>query len=166
MDRTSQFQEWRNELLRVGRIVQDDDETTSPEQAEASFNRYIEMLDQLSGKEGFDYAVAVLEPIQSVHDYGAYQTAQNAALRFGRKAYSRALLSQLPRLIDELPDWAGDCLVIIANSQERDPVFVEIFNAELGTAATPINEVVTSFIAANEKRGWFQNRRGVLGSAA
>jgi hypothetical protein len=60
------------------------------------------------------YALVIVQSVQAEHDYGAYQTARRAAWRF-EQAYCAALLQELPRLINTLPDWAGDFLVGIAN---------------------------------------------------
>ena len=59
MDTKSKFEEWRAELLHVGNIVQDEDDSVGWDEREARFNRYVEMLDALQGDEGFEYALAV-----------------------------------------------------------------------------------------------------------
>lgn len=98
------FEQWKSELLHVGKIVQDSNKSISPDESERLFNRYIEMLDELTGTEGYEYALAVFESVQMVDDYGAYQTAERAAWRFGEDMFCRALLQELPRFIKTLPD--------------------------------------------------------------
>jgi hypothetical protein len=42
---------WRDEILAVSNIVQDDDESVSDEEAERRFNRFIELVDAVQGDE-------------------------------------------------------------------------------------------------------------------
>ena len=158
------FDSWRAELLHVGNIVQDHDPGVSPEEASQRFNRYIEMLDSLKGDEGPEYAAAVFQSIQALHDYGAYQTAERVAWRFGEEMFCSALLAELPRLIESLPDWAGDFLVSIANAQDTPhESIISTFNTQLSASSPQIREAVRAFISQEEDDGWFSHRVGVLG---
>ncbi len=159
------FDRWKTELVRVGNIVQDADRSTPPEEAQRRFQRYIAMLDVLTGTEGPPYALAIFQSVQAEHDYGAYQAANRAAWRFGEPAYCAALLQELPRLINTLPDWAGDFLVGIANGAGTPHApAITCFNTLL--AATPPAEqaLIAAFIAAEEDDGWFAHCPGVLGA--
>ena len=165
---SARFERWRSELLQVGAIIQDDDASVESSVAEERFNRYIEMLDALEGSEGESYAVAIMESIQSVHDFGAYQAAQQALLRFRPSDFCVALIGQLPRLISNLPDWAGDFLTLIANSGESgssDPL-IQQFNRALGDADSVQRESIEAYIREQEgPDGWLSHKRGVLSAA-
>lgn len=159
------FDRWKTELVSVGNIVQDADRDTPPEEAQRRFQRYIAMLDALTGTEGPPYALAIFQSVQAEHDYGAYQTANRAAWRFGAHAYCSALLQELPRLINTLPDWAGDFLVGIANGAGTPQASsITCFNTLLAAAPPAEQTLIAAFIAAEEDDGWFAHCPGVLGA--
>lgn len=159
------FEEWRAELLELGNIVQDIDETVSVQEAERRFNRYLEMLEGLDGNEGFEYALAVFESVRAEQDYGVYQAAERAAFRFGEDVYCKVLIHELPRLIDNLPDRAGDFLVSIANGQGTvHQGVINRFNKLLAELEPSARNKIRSYIANEEKGGWFSHRIGVLGN--
>jgi hypothetical protein len=90
-------------------------------------SKYYHMLDSLNGSEGEGYPFAIFESIQ--HDEGYGQDAGHAAWRFGSKIFFKALLHELPRLIEDIPYWAGDFLVSIAKGQgTENEVFIHQFN--------------------------------------
>ncbi len=156
--------EWKEELLLVGNIIQDSDESVPQEEAKRRFNRYIEMLDDVDGSEDPSCARAIFASVQAVDDYGAYQTTERAAWKFGEKCFCEALLQELPRLIKDLPDWAGNFLVSIANAQKTEHESIILtFNQQLSTLLTKDKEVILNFIYEQEKDGWFEHRLGVLG---
>ncbi|OEZ84734.1 hypothetical protein JAB8_41130 [Janthinobacterium sp. HH106] len=161
------FELWKAELLIVGNIIQDDDTSTPSDEAQRRFQRYCAMLDALTGKEGAHYALAIVQSVQAEHDYGAYQTANRAAWRFGETAYCTALLHELPRLIATLPDWAGDFLVGIANGAGTpNASAITCFNTLLAAAPPAQQALIAAFIATEEDDGWFEHCPGVLGAAA
>ncbi|WP_219118025.1 hypothetical protein [Janthinobacterium sp. UMAB-56] len=158
------FEPWKAELLIVGNIVQDGDSTTPPDAAQRRFQRYSAMLDALTGTEGAQYALAIVQSVQAEHDYGAYQTANRAAWRFGETAYCAALLQELPRLIASLPDWAGEFLVGIANGAGTPHASaIACFNTLLAAVPPAQQALIADFIAQEEDDGWFEHCPGVLG---
>jgi hypothetical protein len=159
--------DWKNELLAVGNIVQDGDETVTAEEAHRRFLRYIEMLDSLTGREGYEYALAVMQSVQAVHDYGAYQTTGHTLWRFGEDAYCQAILHELPRLIQTLPDWAGEFLVRIANGAgTENESTIHRFNDLLSKLDRKNRSIIEQFIAEQEEDGWLEDQVGVLGNDA
>ena len=162
----STFEEWRSELLFVGNIIQDSDSTVGSDEAERRFNRYIEMLDSLDGTEGPEYAQTIFESIQATDDYGAYQSAGHCAWKFGEEIFCKSLIHELPRLINEQPDWAGDFLVSIANGvgTEHQSV-IDTFNSLLASLPSETQSVISKYISDEEQSesGWLINRVGVLG---
>lgn len=162
----SNFEEWRKELLFVGNIVQDSDDSVEGDEAERRFNRYIEMLETVTGSEGNEYALAIFESIQAEQDYGAYQTAGRAAWKYGESTFCSTLLHELPRLIRDLPDWAGDFLVSIANGEGTEyQSTINVFNHLLGQLPIEHQSVIRKYIVSQETSGWLSHRVGVLGHA-
>src|SRR4051812_3521617 len=99
---------WSAELIEAGRIVQDGDKAVSPQVAEQRFKRYAELVEMVEGTEGIGAARALLRSMRVRHDYGGYQPTMNKLFAFPPKQAAEALIHELPRLISELPDWAGD----------------------------------------------------------
>jgi len=159
------FQDWRNQLLLTGNIVQDEDNTISDDETELRFNTYIEMLESIDGSEGKEYALAIFESIQSINDYGAYQTAGHAVWKFGEEVYCQTLIHELPRLIEILPDWAGDFLVSIANGEDSEyESTIQTFNKLLSESTPEVKKTINGFIKKEEKSdGWLDHRVNVLG---
>ena len=157
------FAEWKAELLRVGNIVQDEDQSVVPAEKERRFNRYMEMLERLDGSENDQYAAAVMTSIQAHNDYGAYQAAVRALWRFGVRIYCKTLLDQLLRLIQTLPDWAGDFLGQIANEDTSGESAIHEFNQLLSALPADQRSLIQQFIASQESDSWLEHRVGVLG---
>ena len=63
-----QLSEWRAELIICGDIVQDEDDTVPQKVAEVRFNRYIEMLESVEGKEGEGVFNAIIDSITPRED--------------------------------------------------------------------------------------------------
>ena len=159
------FDHWKSELLELGHIIQDHDTNTPADEAERCFHRYCAMLDALTGAEGEQYALAVLQSVQVEHDYGAYQTARHAAWRFGETSYCAALLHELPRLITTLPDWAGEFLMVIANAADtRHAPVITCFNRLLAARPEAEQRQIAAFIAQEEDDGWLSHCAGLLGN--
>ena len=159
------FKIWRDKLLFVGNIVQDEDDTVPSDEAELRFNTYIEMLESITGTEGEEYALAIFESVQAIEDYGAYQTTGRAAWKFGEEVYCKALIQELPRLIKRLPDWAGEFLVSIANGKDSEyESTIYTFNKLLSISSAEVKKLINDFIQSQEKSGWLEHRVGVFGS--
>lgn len=121
--------DWKVELLFSGRIVQDGDETVSPDEAERRFNRYIKLVEMVEGDEGQNVFQALVDSIQADEDYGAYQATMGAAEKFPEPKYAQYLIEALPALIKCQPDWAGNFMVSIANQVEfGDEARIHSFN--------------------------------------
>ena len=153
------FASWRAELVRVGRIVQDDDHRTPQEQAERDFDRYVELVDGLDGSEGVEAVAALFESVQVLHDYGAYQATRLAVFRFPEEQYAAAFVRQLPDLIARQPDWAGDFLGALANSYPQGRRRIAAFNDEVARSPEPVRAVIIGFIRSQERGGWLDGRR-------
>jgi hypothetical protein len=150
---TNDFPRWRAELLRVGRIVQDDDHQTPEEERVRDFHRYLELVDGLDGSEGVDAIAALFESIQVPHDYGAYQAANHAIWRFPADQFAVAFVSQLPRLIESQPEWASEFMWGLAGSAPSLFDYITAFNEQLARSPENIRSVIADFIRG-QAPGW------------
>ena len=152
------------ELIFTGDIVQDSDKSIPWPEREDRFNRYVELLDAIKGDEGCEVAKALVRSMQAKQDYGAYQTTQHALGRFPSGVYISAILAELPTLIQNNPDWAGELLCSLANSVgtkwESD---IDLFNKELMVYDSESAEIIRKYIADQENDGWLGHRVGILG---
>jgi len=74
----NEFKKWRSELIATGQIVQDDDEGPSEEEGVSRFDRYVELIDAVTGAEGQEVFQAIIDSIHAIDDYGAYEGTYNA----------------------------------------------------------------------------------------
>lgn len=109
------FQDWRKELLFVGNIVQDGDKSVPQPEVEERFNRYVQMVDSVTGNEGVEAFSALVDSLQAKDDYGAYQSTYGALRRFPVTVAAQGLVEALPRLIGRHRECAGDILAQLAN---------------------------------------------------
>ena len=157
------MEELIKELLFTGNIIQDSDESVPWPERETRFNRYIELLDSISGSEGLLVAKAIIQSMQSENDYGAYQTTQSTLGKFPSEEYIEALISELPSMIERKSEWAGELLCGLANSvgtkYESD---IHLFTKKLSESPTKSRNIVLQYINQQEHEGWLEHRIGVL----
>ena len=157
------FNAWRQEMLFVGRIIQDGDTSVSSEERHRRVLRFIEMLDSLTGTEGPAVANTLFDCIQVEDSYGAYCSIDHALARFPEEEYLSGLASALPRLIKELPSQAGENLVSIANGIGGKWAHqIDLFNTIVEQANPDARNTIVSFIRLQEVSGWLTHRVGVL----
>jgi hypothetical protein len=157
------FEAWRGELMATGVIIQDGDDSVPWPEREQRFNRYIQLVDAVTGGEGHAAAVALVQSLQSRHDYGAYQATQHALGRFPSHVHFAALIQELPALIQRQPDWAGELVCSLANSVgTRFEPDIEAFREQLRQAPAATQGAITAFLRQEEDDGWLRHRRGVL----
>lgn len=157
--------EFVDELMFTGDIVQDSDESVPWPEREDRFKRYIELLDSVNGDEGLEIARAIIRSMQAEQDYGAYQTTQSTLGKFPSEIYIKALISELPRLIQSNSEWAGELLCGLANSVERKySSDIELFNKALANAEPGARDSILNYIKEQERDGWLEHRAKILGS--
>jgi hypothetical protein len=155
--------EWETELVACGRIVQDGDTSVPGDEPARRFNRYIELVDAVDGSEGIDAAQALVRSIQAVHDYGAYQrTIGKLVFEFPANLVAESIIVELPRLIRELPDWAGELVNMLVQAQGRSAQLVHAFNAALTRSSESEYSCITAFIREQEREGWLEHKPGLL----
>ena len=91
---SSDFDLWRKELLQTGDIVQDGDTSVPQQEKEKRFNRYVEMVKAVSGQEGVEAFITLVESLQAKDDYGAYETTYGALWRFPPGVAARGLVAK------------------------------------------------------------------------
>ena len=161
---TVDFEMWRRELLHTGDIVQDGDKSVPQSERERRFNRYIEMLEAVSGQEGIETFIAVLDSLQAKHDYGAYQGTYGTLRRFPPGVAGQGLVAALPRLIERQPDCAGDILSQLAKSPHQESIAVlSAFKSALTAASADAQKAIMDFVIREESGGWLDGRgKGVI----
>jgi hypothetical protein len=160
----SDFDQWREELLQTGNIVQDGDTAVPQEEKEKRFNIYVEMVKAVSGQEGREAFITLVESLQAKDDYGAYQATYGALWRFPPSVAAHGLIASLPRLVERHPDYAGDILAQLANAtRDQDLAFLSAFRGALGSAPADAQNAILDFIIREENNGWLDGpRRGVI----
>jgi len=78
----------------------------------------------ISGQEGVEAFITLVESLQAKDDYGAYETTYGALRRLPAGVAARGLVASLPRLVKHLPDHAGDILAQLANATRDNRVDV------------------------------------------
>lgn len=161
---SSSFDLWREELLRTGDIVQDEDTSVPQEEKEKRFNRYVEMVEAVTGHEGVDAFTSLIDSLQAKDDYGAYETIYRALWRFPSTVAAQGLVAALPRLVEHQPDRAGSILGNLANStRDQDVAILSAFRDALGSAPADVQKAIMDFIVRQENGGWLDGpRKGVI----
>jgi hypothetical protein len=93
--------EWRSELLRTSHIVQDDDDSVPTGEAERRFNRYVKLVDMVTGREPQEVFQAIVDSIRAPEDYGAYEAVHGALWKFPPE-------KAITRFVKENVDWFED----------------------------------------------------------
>jgi hypothetical protein len=161
---STNFETWRKELLLTGNIVQDDDDSVPQQEREERFNRYMQMVESVSGSEGIEAFSTLVDSLQAEDDYGAYQTTHLALRRFPARIAAVGLISSLPQLIERHRDCAGDILAQLANStRSEDLARLSAFCDALEESSAATRKTIMDFVIEEENSGWLDGRRrGVI----
>lgn len=158
------FESWKTELLRYGRIMQDGEEAENESSAEEDFHRYVALVDVVDGSEEVDVCAALFRSVQVEDDYGAYESTLGAALRFPATIYAKAFVRELPDLIVRQPDRAGDFLSVLANNLSGERDRIDAINREIGNCSPAARAVILEFIRQEEESGWLdRGKQGIYG---
>ncbi|MFW5710028.1 MAG: hypothetical protein ACOCXW_01015 [Bacteroidota bacterium] len=158
------IEQWKKDILFYGHIIQDDDVTVEPDEAEKRFNKYIQLIDCVEGAEDIEIAQYLIKSIQSQDDYGAYQSTMNKIMfDFSPQVFSTALINELSDLINRQPDWAGDFLSSIADFKgTENENILQTFNNELKSSKVNHKSKIIDFIQKEEKDGWLEDKKNVI----
>jgi hypothetical protein len=156
------FASWRDELLALSDIPQDDDESVPVREAERRFNRFVQLVDQVQSDDPDTVFLTLMETLKDQDDYGAYEGVFEALLRLSPARRGRVMADGVLPLLRRAPDLAGDVLSQVAFDTDE---VVAAFNRACAERATPEERrELSDFIAAQEHDGWLSHeaKRGRL----
>jgi len=130
---------WCADVINLGDIVQDSDDSVDDEERESRFSHFIELVDGVMGDEP---------------DYGAHDAVLSALLRFEPQRLGRLAAMEMPTVILRVPDFAGDLLGQLAF---RADDVVAAFNRAAASLDETQRTVIRAFVAAEEEDGWLGN---------
>jgi hypothetical protein len=146
---------WRKELILAGNIVQDGDDSVPPDEAEARCDRYLELIEMITGKESQKFFQAIIDSIQAPHDYEVYEAAHNALWRFPPKEFAEYFVAALPEFIRRMAKYDQVARFLCPLCGWGKEKYLPAFNKELGRAAPNVQREIIKFVKENE--GWFDN---------
>jgi hypothetical protein len=150
---------WSQELLFAGNIVQDNDNSVSQEEAVRRAERYLELVDMVTGTEDNAVFLALVASLQSPHDYGAYDDTFCKIELFPEERFGLGFIESILPLLPNRSNWAGRLLRIVCRSPGR----IAQFNAALSGAPSRIRRAVMEFISPQEQPGgWLEYDCGTL----
>jgi hypothetical protein len=152
--------EWCSEVMATGDIVQDDDNSVPSEEAEHRFNRYVELVDEVTGDEPDQVFRCLIASVREQDDYGARQTVLGALSRFQAHRQGSLFAASMTDTIERVPSFAGELLCGIANRGGR---VLDAFNSAARELDSHEQGVIAKFVAQEEVDGWLDGpRRGAI----
>jgi hypothetical protein len=146
---------WCAEVIDLGDIVQDSDDSISDDDREQRFNRYVELVDEVAGDEPDAVFRCLLTSVRDQEDYGAHQAVLSAILRFDPQRRARLAPSELSNMIERVPDFAGDLMGQLA--LDADEV-VGALNDSIAALPESQREVILEFLVCEEEGdGWLSS---------
>ncbi|MDH6517143.1 hypothetical protein M2163_005876 [Streptomyces sp. SAI-135] len=153
--------DWKTEIVECGDLVQDDDEFTPPEEAARRWNRYVQLADSVTGKEGAEGVAAIVSSLRAEEDYGAYQAAHAALSRFPPVDLGKGVALAASELVSIPKDGSGNVLLILARSGS---VAVNSFNETIRASHSSIQGDMRALVEFHEEEEWLSDEavRNVL----
>ncbi|GAA0976665.1 hypothetical protein GCM10009555_036550 [Acrocarpospora macrocephala] len=149
----SEIDEWRAELVELGAIVQDDDNSVPVDVAEARFNRYTELVGMVDRAEGPPVVDALISSMRAEQDYGAYQATHGALALFPVADLGRGTAMAAPSLVEIPRDHGGEVLAAVAGHQDS----VREFNSVTSRFDSDLRARLTEMISQEEQDGWLSD---------
>ncbi|GAB3560895.1 hypothetical protein J2S53_002045 [Actinopolyspora lacussalsi] len=142
--------DWKVEIVECGDIPQVEDETVPQDEAERRWNRYVELVDSVTGDEGPEAVVAIVSSLKVQDDYDAYEGAYAALQRFPLADFGKGVAWAAEELTRIPYDRSGIVLVIVARSSaEAAEAFNEAVKSVPGEVRSRLRDVV-DFHEAND----------------
>jgi hypothetical protein len=144
---------WRRELMRTGRVVQDDDEAADRDQAQRDCLRYVELVGMVEGMEGRDVFDGLIASMQVPEDYEVYEATFGAMHRFEGGAVGEWIYDSWFGLYERSRFRASDLL----NQLARDGFGVEAreaFNRRWGRDNAAQRSRLLRLVKDQERDGW------------
>jgi hypothetical protein len=150
---------WSQELLFTGNIVQDGDSTVARDEAVRRAERYLDLVNMVTGTEDNGVFLALITSLQSPHDYGAYDDTFGKIESFPEEYFGLGFIKRILPLLPNRSNWAGRLLLIVCRSPGR----IAYFNAALSGAPSRIRRAVMEYISSQEQPGgWLEYDCGML----
>jgi hypothetical protein len=148
---------WCAEVIDLGDLVQDSDDAVSDDERERRFNRYVELVDAVAGDEPDEVFRCLVTSVRDQEDYGAHQAVLSALLRFDPQRRTRLAASDLPGMIQRVPDFAGDLMGQLALDSDE---VVGALNDSIAALPESQREVMLEFVVCEEEGdGWLSSPR-------
>lgn len=143
--------DWCKELLQNSKLVQDDDDTVAPEEAERRFNRFVQLVDMVNGKETQLVFQTLVDVIRMPEDYGAYESIHNALWKFSPEQFAEYFVGALPKLIRRMSrhDQVARFLCPLNGHGRRK--YLPAFVAALASASRSDKKTILNFIKKNSE---------------
>ena len=148
---------WCAEVIDLGDIVQDDDESLSDDERERRFNRYVELLDAVTGEEPDEAFGCLVASVRDQDDYGAHEAVLSALMRFPVQRRAQLTASNLADAVQRIPDFAGNLLGQFAMGADDA---VAALNNSIATLPRSQQDTIREFLDREEDGdGWLSSPR-------
>lgn len=148
------FDSWRSEVIELGRIPQEDDQSVPPSEAEIRFNRYVDLVRQLDGSEGSDAVAALISSMRAENDYGAYQSVHGALALFPAQHLVQGAAKAARALVEIPEEHSGEVLSAVAGADDEN---VREFNSAIRDVDADTVAKLRDLIAEQETDGWLSD---------
>lgn len=140
------IEDWCKELIRNSELAQDGEEIDSRDGAENSFNRFVQLVDMVNGKESQAVFQALVDSIRMPEDYGAYEAVHDALWKFPPESFAKYFVSSLPKLIKRMAkhDQVARFLCPLNGHGRRK--YLPAFVAALSSASPTDQKTILNFI--------------------
>lgn len=122
--------------------------------SEDEFNEFCKLVSMVTGKEGEEVFNSLLDAIQPLEDYGAYETLHNAFWKFKPEVFSKCFVNGFPKLTKRVPsdyDQIGRFLCPLCGWARKKylPVFLETVK----TTSAQKRNLIKKWVSENVE--WF-----------
>lgn len=148
---------WCAEVLDLGDIVRDSDDSVSDDERERRFDRYVELVDAVTGEEPDEVYRCLLASVRDLDDYGAHEAVIGALLRFAEPRRARLTASELANTIQRYPDFAGNLLGQLALGSDD---LLALLSHSIAALPESQRESILEFVVCEEEGdGWLSSPR-------
>ncbi|MFB8392654.1 hypothetical protein [Streptomyces yangpuensis] len=153
------FDAWQRELLFTGGFVQDGDAFEYGPEAQARFDRYIELADMVDGTEGPTTVKALIASLHAEDDHGAHEAVYGALERFSGRDLVRGAAMAVINLLEIPRDNSGHVLQLVTVLASDEDL--QAFGAAFGRLQPEIRADLATLIAHHEADEWLADERSI-----
>lgn len=140
------IEDWCKELALESKLAQDGDDSIAPEEAERRFNRFVQLVDMVNGKETQAVFQSLVDAIRMPEDYGAYEALHTALWKFPPEKFAEYFVSALPRLIKRMSKHNQVSRFLLPLSGQGRRKYLSAFVAALESASDSDRKAILNFI--------------------